>query len=63
MKTVCCICQRRRIGDDVWIVAPPVEKRPPEPVSHGYCPDCFRIMMEKTMRNRLHQKWIRSSGI
>ena len=50
MKTVCCLCRRLKKDEQTWITAP--EIAPGEPVSHGYCPDCFRLMVAKGVRRR-----------
>lgn len=50
METVCCICRRLRVREDLWVVVPPEHLAGGE-VSHGYCPDCFRLMMAKTVRH------------
>ncbi|MEW6593585.1 MAG: hypothetical protein AB1413_01815 [Thermodesulfobacteriota bacterium] len=54
MQTICCICHRTK-SDNRWIRS--AQSRAKK-VSHGYCPSCYRQLMEQVhsyFANRLLQ--------
>lgn len=48
MKTVCCVCQKTKISNG-WrkqMISNYKE------VSHGFCPVCYEVTMQKIMGNK-----------
>ncbi len=43
METVCCVCFKKKKGDK-WINGTP---RPDHTISHGFCPDCFELVISR----------------
>lgn len=51
MQTVCCICHKTKT-EERWVHSgPPRTKN----VSHGYCPRCYRRMMEQVQGYFTHR--------
>ena|GEM_PF-1522114 len=51
METVCCICFKKKKGDQ-WINGLP---RRGASVSHGFCPECFELTIRKIERREANQ--------
>ena len=51
MQTVCCICHKTKTANR-WVKS---AHRCAKKISHGYCPRCFRQMMEK-MRSYFNRR-------
>ena len=56
LKTVCCVCQRKKTKKG-WVKRAVKQSKE---LSHGYCPECYHEIMQsirgKVYRRRLEEK-------
>ena len=57
MKTVCCVCHRVKTNEG-WVLK---GLKSAADVSHGYCPDCFHVTVEKFCLKGYHGNPCRST--
>nr|WP_321464975.1 hypothetical protein [uncultured Desulfobulbus sp.] len=43
MQRMCCVCHKT-YREGTWCLMPPERN---EPVTHGYCPECFALVMSE----------------
>lgn len=59
MRRMCCVCQRTE-RDGEWLPVP--AQADDEPVTHGYCPECYALVMAEIRRTIAERMRMRQAG-